>query len=59
MYPFTMPKFNEIMHSKSIDGHHRHTSVLSLIFFSSASIMWQLSYPILQVFLEFSVMSYD
>lgn len=54
-----MPKFNEIRHSKSLDGHHRLTSVLSLIFFSSASIMWQLSYPILQVFLEFSVMSYD
>lgn len=59
VYPFAMPKFTEVSCSNNLDGHHKLTSVLSLLFFSFASIMWHLSCPILLVFLEFSVISCD
>lgn len=55
-YPFGMSKFNETRYSNSLDGL---TSVLPLFFSSSAFTMGQLSYPVLLVFLEFSVISYD
>lgn len=58
-YPFAMFKFNEIRHSNSLDGHHKLTSVVSLLFFSFASIMWQFSCPVLLVSLELSVIGYD
>lgn len=58
-YLFAMPKFNEVRCLNSLDRRHKLTSVPSLLFFSFASIMRQLAYPILLVFLEFSVISYD